>query len=229
MGESQGELRLDGGAKRRRGSSRRIPLLVTWVPDVQQIIGKLADLECEVAPAESPDELLEVAGQTQPDIVVLAGNGLDKITSLVAQLATRAPDAAIVVLFSRPSEAELLALVHAGAVGYLPVTIPPERLCAAVEAVLAGEPAVPRSMTRALVRQLGSAGCIVLPTDGGEALELSAREWEVLCLLKQGCSTSEIAERLFVASATVRSHVAAVERKLGAPDRDAALEKIFAS
>jgi len=54
------------------------------------------------------------------------------------------------------------------------------------------------------------------------------REWEVLCLLQQGRTTNEIGERLFVSSATVRSHVSAIVRKTQTPDRDAALAAVFA-
>jgi len=189
---------------------------------------------CEVVPAECLEELLEVAERTRPDAVVLGSDGFENTTSecatsLVSQLATLAPEAAIVVLFDRPSEAELLSLIHAGAAGYLPLTIPPERLCAAIEAVLAGEPAVPRAMAATLVRQLRAPGGIILPAGGDQPLELSAREWEVLCLLKQGRTTIEIAERLFICAATVRSHLSATMQKLDASDREAALAAVFSN
>jgi two-component system NarL family response regulator len=51
--------------------------------------------------------------------------------------------------------------------------------------------------------------------------DLTSREWEVLHLLRDGLSTGDIAERLFVSQATVRSHVSAVVRKLRVPDREA--------
>jgi DNA-binding NarL/FixJ family response regulator len=51
--------------------------------------------------------------------------------------------------------------------------------------------------------------------------DLTSREWQVLGLLREGRSTAQIAERLFVSHATVRSHVAALLRKLRVPNRDA--------
>ena len=54
-------------------------------------------------------------------------------------------------------------------------------------------------------------------------MELFAREAEVLDLLRQGLSTSLVAQRLFVSPVTVRSHVAAILRKLDAPDRATAI------
>ena len=54
-------------------------------------------------------------------------------------------------------------------------------------------------------------------------MQLTSREWQVLDFLRQGLTTSEIARRLFVSPATVRSHVAAVLRKLRVPDRESAI------
>jgi DNA-binding NarL/FixJ family response regulator len=56
---------------------------------------------------------------------------------------------------------------------------------------------------------------------------LTSREWQVLDYLRQGLGTAEIARRLFVSPATVRSHVAAVLRTLRVPDREAAV-RLFA-
>ena len=53
---------------------------------------------------------------------------------------------------------------------------------------------------------------------------LTSREWEVLELMREDLTTAEIAERLFVSPVTVRSHIAAVLRKLRVPDRKAALK-----
>jgi len=52
---------------------------------------------------------------------------------------------------------------------------------------------------------------------------LSAREWEILDLLREGLATRQIAERLFLSDVTVRSHIASVTRKLDVPDRAAAV------
>ena len=170
-----------------------------------------------------------MAERTEPDVVVVGNDGSANLVWLVAQITAYASQTAVVVMFERPNDVELLAVIHAGAVGYVPMSIPPERLCAAIEAILAGGPVVPRKMTATLVRQLRSAGRIVLPVGDNPGFELSAREWDVLCLLQQGCTTNEIAARLFVSSATVRSHVAAIVRKLDAPDRDAVLAAVFPS
>ncbi len=231
MGEHQGEQQVNGAAERRRGSLRKIPLLVTWIPSggIERVLGELADVKCKVLSVESAEELLETTTRHDPDAVLLGREHTGNVVELVSRLVDFAPQTAVVVVFERPDEAELLALLHAGAVGYVPMSISPERLCIAIEAILAGDPVLPRAMTATLVRQLRSPGCIILPSGDNQGYELSTREWEVLCLLQQGRTTNEIAERLFVCSATVRSHVAAIVRKLETPDRDAALAAVFSS
>jgi DNA-binding NarL/FixJ family response regulator len=63
-----------------------------------------------------------------------------------------------------------------------------------------------------------------LPLVKQKGVELTSREWEILELLREGLSTAEIAERLFISQVTVRSHIAATLKKLRVPDRQAALD-----
>jgi DNA-binding CsgD family transcriptional regulator len=63
-----------------------------------------------------------------------------------------------------------------------------------------------------------------LPLRGRRPVDLTRREWEVLSLMREGLSTREIADRLFVEPVTVRTHVSSILRKLRVPSRDAALE-----
>ena len=62
------------------------------------------------------------------------------------------------------------------------------------------------------------------PLDHGSAECLTSRQWEVLELLAQGCSTAEIANGLVITSSAVRAHITAIVRKLRVPDRAAAVE-----
>lgn len=204
-------------------------LLVMPAPNGRgdQLLAALRDRNFKVTEASCVEELLRLAVTSKPDVVFLSDDGFCNMVKLVSQVAVLAPQAALVVLFDHSDEAELLAVIHGGALGYLPLTIPSKRLHAAIKAVLVGEPALPRSMTATLVRQLRSPGCITLRIGSDQLLELSAREWDVVCLLEQGYTTNEIAERLFVCSATVRSHVSAVLHKLNVTTRDAALAAVF--
>ncbi len=58
----------------------------------------------------------------------------------------------------------------------------------------------------------------------GQAARLTGREWDVLELMRKGATTTQISERLFVSSTTVRTHVSAILRKLGVPTREEAIK-----
>jgi DNA-binding CsgD family transcriptional regulator len=63
-----------------------------------------------------------------------------------------------------------------------------------------------------------------VPLPGRKPVDLTDREREVLSMMRDGLTTAEMAERLFVAPVTVRTHIAAILRKLRVPDRRAAVE-----
>jgi DNA-binding NarL/FixJ family response regulator len=110
------------------------------------------------------------------------------------------------------------AALKAGASGFLLKDVPPAELLFAIRAVHSGDSVVAPSTTRRLIDQFAG----LLP--GGEAnpnelAELTDREREVLTLVAQGLSNAEIAQRLFVSEATVKTHVGRVLAKLGLRDR----------
>jgi DNA-binding NarL/FixJ family response regulator len=111
------------------------------------------------------------------------------------------------------------AALKAGASGFLLKDVPPEELLFAIRAVHSGDAVVAPSMTRRLIDRfapLFPAGDELVPAalDG-----LTTREREVLVHVAQGLSNSEIAGRLFVSEATVKTHVGRVLAKLGLRDR----------
>ncbi len=111
------------------------------------------------------------------------------------------------------------AALKAGASGFLLKDVPPEELLFAIRAVHSGDSVVAPSTTRRLIDQFASmlpGGETAAPTELGE---LTEREREVLALLAQGLSNAEIAQRLFVSEATVKTHVGRVLAKLCLRDR----------
>ncbi|HEY2551162.1 MAG TPA: response regulator transcription factor [Streptosporangiaceae bacterium] len=110
------------------------------------------------------------------------------------------------------------AALKAGASGFLLKDVPPEELLFAIRAVHVGDSVVAPSTTRRLIDQFAS----LLPSGDQPAAELddlTEREREVLTQVAQGLSNHEIAGRLFVSEATVKTHVGRVLAKLGLRDR----------
>ena len=116
---------------------------------------------------------------------------------------------------------DLLNALRAGAVGYLLKDIDPDRLPFALNDALEGGAPIPRRLVSRLVSEFRDHGPRRRPVVTEPGYDLTSREWEVLNLLREGKSTAQIAAKLFVSTATVRSHVAAVLRKLHLPDREA--------
>ena len=105
----------------------------------------------------------------------------------------------------------MLAAVRAGAVGYVPGALEGDRLRRIVAAALNDEAIVPRTMVHELLLELRAGGA------GADAL--TARESQVLGMLRRGQSTAAIAERLQITPVTVRRHISELVRKLGVADR----------
>jgi DNA-binding NarL/FixJ family response regulator len=119
-----------------------------------------------------------------------------------------------VVVLAQAHDADyLLECVRAGAVGYVPGALDAGRLNRVVNAAANNEAVVPRSMVIELVLELRGGGT------GTDAL--TARESQVLGMLRRGHRTSEIAERLAIAPVTVRRHISELVRKLGVENRAA--------
>ena len=172
----------------------------------------------------SGDAAVERALQMKPDVALLdinmPGNGI----AAAAQIAQQLPDTAIVMLTVSRDDADLFDALRAGASGYLLKDTDPVRLPEALKGVLDGEAALPRTLVARVIdefRERGRRKKLMFAKRRG--VELTSREWEVLELLHQKLSTAEIAERLFVSQVTVRSHIAAILKKLRVESREEAL------
>jgi DNA-binding NarL/FixJ family response regulator len=175
-----------------------------------------------VAEAATAPGAVRAALEHRPDVVLLdvhmPGSGIAAARTLSREL----PDAAVVMLTVSRDDGDLFDALRAGARGYLLKDIEPARLPHALRGVLSGEAALPRGLVAKLVEEF--RGRERTPSRGvGPTASLTSREWEVLELLRQGLSTADIATRLFVTPVTVRTHVAAVLRKLKVDSREAAV------
>ena len=166
------------------------------------------------AEAASQAEGRAQIAHTNPDVIIVDlnlpdGSGFDVITW------TRGISLSIgiVVLTLNDSDSHLLAAMKAGANAYILKSAPLTELIAAIDYSIQS----PRSFSAK-----GIAGAIAATT---ESFHLTAREFDVLHLLPSGASTEKIAADLYVSQATIKSHLAAIFRKLEVTNRTAAVTK----
>jgi DNA-binding NarL/FixJ family response regulator len=110
------------------------------------------------------------------------------------------------------------AALTAGASGFLLKDVTPEHLVSAVRLVRDGDAMLAPAITRRLVERFAHRDADV-PVTHRDLTVLTPRELEVLGLLAQGLSNAELAGRLHLSEATVKTHVARILAKLGLRDR----------
>ncbi|QOR71839.1 response regulator transcription factor [Ruania alkalisoli] len=147
-------------------------------------------------------------------------DGLAATAALTDPAATRVGSAPkVVILTTFDLDEYVLRAIKAGASGFLLKDTPPEEMLAAIRTVHHGEAVIAPSSTRRLIEHLAT----VLPDEQKASAavldSLTDREREVLMLMARGRSNTEIASDLFVAEATVKTHVGRVLAKLDARDR----------
>jgi DNA-binding NarL/FixJ family response regulator len=164
------------------------------------------------------------AARERPDLCLLdvrmPGSGI----SAAWEITGRMPETKVVMHTVSQDDDDLFAALRAGASGYVLKDGDPDQLPETLAIVLRGDAAIPPSLLGRLVDEFRDRSPRRRRTVGSHPL--TSREWEVLELLRRGESTAAIAAELVLSQATVRSHVAAILRKLRVPDR-AALVQLF--
>jgi DNA-binding NarL/FixJ family response regulator len=172
--------------------------------------------------AEAADaaSAIEAAVRERPDVCLLDVNMPGWGVSAAWEIHARLPHTRVVMLTVSREDRDLFAALRAGAAGYLLKDIDPRRLPRALESVLEGEIAIPRGLVGQVVEEFRdrNARRRKVLADGPEH-KLTSREWEVLELLRQELTTSQIARRLVLSPVTVRTHVNAILKKLQIRDR----------
>ena len=164
-------------------------------------------------------EAVELVEQLGPDVVLMdvrmpEMDGIEATRRIAASGST----SRVVVLTTYDLDEYVFAAVRAGASGFLLKDVRPAELVDAVRVVAAGDALLAPSATRRLLDRF--AGAPPDPSPAPELLEdLTERELEVLRLVALALSNSEIAKRLVLTEATVKTHVSSVLRKLGLRDR----------
>jgi prevent-host-death family protein len=170
-----------------------------------------------VGEAGTGEEAVEITRRARPD-VVLMDIRMPKVDGIEAtrRILASAVSTRIMILTTFDLDEYVFAALRAGASGFLLKDTPPGDLLAAIRVIAAGQGLLAPTVTRRLIeefsRRPGPAAARSL--DG-----VTGREREVLSLIGAGLSNAEIAERLHLTVATVKSHVGRLLMKLAARDR----------
>ena len=186
-------------------------------PVVRAGIRALLDAEDDlevIREAATADDAVRLAEQLAPDLVLMDLQFADGPRGAEATRRIRALDEPphVLVLTNYDTDADILTAIEAGASGYLLKDAPPDELVAAVRAAAAGESALAPAIAGRLMARMRTP-----------LTSLSTRELEVLELVAEGASNTEIAARLHITEATVKSHLVHVFTKLDVGSRTAAV------
>jgi two-component system nitrate/nitrite response regulator NarL len=181
-----------------------------------ETISRRVDLEL-VAEAESGSDALELIQKLSPDVAVIdmkmPGLGGMEVARAVleAELPTR-----VLFLSGYVESATVYEAVQAGARGYISKDHDAEMICEAIAAVAGGQMVLAPEIQEAIAEEIRRR------TEDAPR-SLSRREREILAITAEGKSAAEVADRLYLSPATVKTHLQRIYQKLGVSDRAAAV------
>jgi DNA-binding NarL/FixJ family response regulator len=187
----------------------------------RMVIDSQPDLHV-VAEAADGEEAVRVLASTEADVALMDVRmpRLDGIEA-TRQIMGLASPPKVIVLTTFDLDEYVLSAIAAGASGFLLKDAPPEDMLDAVRTVHAGDAVIGASSTRRLLAHIGpmlNVPTVTAPPAPGVP-DLTPREHEIFVLMAEGLSNAEIAARLVVSEATVKTHVGRVLTKTGARDR----------
>ncbi len=172
-----------------------------------------------VGEARDGAEAVDLAAAVRPDVILMDVTmpELDGVEA-TRQIKARQPEVRIVMLTMHADQDILAEAIRAGANGYLVKDCSTDEIASAIETVAGGETALSPRLAASMLAE-------VRRQDGQAEAErvITKREEEVLQLIADGCSTPEVAERLYISQKTVKNHLASIYQKLDARDRTQAV------
>lgn len=177
---------------------------------IAAIVGNQTDMQL-IADAVNAQDGIQQFQKYQPDVTLMDIrlpdlSGIDAIVAIRKEF----PEARILVLTTFEGDVEIQRALDAGARGYILKSLPPKELVDAIRQVHAGKKRIPVQIAARLAEHLSDE-------------ELTARETEILLKVAEGNRNQDIAQRLFIAQATVKVHIKHIMEKLGASDRTQAV------
>jgi DNA-binding NarL/FixJ family response regulator len=183
----------------------------------RMVLGAQEDMEV-VGEAGNGKDAVELVQKLRPDVVLMDVRMpvLDGVEA--TKLITERGASKVLVMTTFDLDEYALSALRSGASGFLLKDTPPDHLVSALRSVASGDAVVSPSVTRRLLdRFLGNSGGQL--RDANVLDVLTEREREVLVLIAHGLSNTEIARKLFLSEATVKTHVGRVLSKLDLRDR----------
>lgn len=177
------------------------------------VLGAEPDIDV-VAGVESVGEAVTRCVELDPDVVILGhrppgNNAIEACRAVAAQ----APRTSVLILTSSDNDADLVAAMQAGAMGYLLKEVPSQQIVASVRLVHGGQSVIPSHMATQLVGEMSRLSQ-AQPEEPDLAARLTERELGVLNLLAQGRANKEIAAQLSISHNTVKNHIRNIRSKL---------------
>ncbi|MEU1734833.1 response regulator transcription factor [Streptosporangium sp. NPDC020145] len=204
-----------------------MPITVALVDDeamirtgLRLVLGGEPDIEV-VGEASDGAEALELVARTRPDVVLIdvrmpRMNGLEASHRLVRDH----PDSKVIVLTTFDEDEYVTAALRAGVSGFLLKVAPPEQLVTALRTVAAGDGLLDPAVTLRVIAAFADRPASARGTDRPSELDtLTGRETDVLKLLARGLTNIQIAGRLHLGEATVKTHLSRILMKLGLTTR----------
>ncbi|HUV56692.1 MAG TPA: response regulator transcription factor [Dehalococcoidales bacterium] len=188
---------------------------------LRSVLEKEADFEV-VAEVDDGEQAVMTATELAPQVVIMDIT-MPRLSGLDAtrQIKAKRSDIAILVLTVHDDSEHILAILEAGAAGYLTKSVFGHEVVQAVRGVAAGETVLSPSVSRQVIRHALHHIAKPVPLHAGE--KITGRELKILRLAARGLSNKEIASALELSSRTIKSHLAEIFPKLNVGNRTEAV------
>jgi len=210
----------------RQNQSNRITIMLAddhplLCQALRSVLEKETDFEV-IAEVNDGEQAVKTAAELAPQVVIM-DISMPKLNGLDAtrQIKAKCPDIAILILTVYDDSEHILAILEAGAVGYLTKSVFGHEVVQAVRGVAAGEMVLSPSVSRQVIRHALHHIAKPVPLDARE--KITGRELEILKMAARGLSNKEIASRLELSSLTIKSYLAEIFSKLNVGGRTEAV------